>query len=162
MNLGSQECRDVVPVEVRSWELFAHELPDPFKDGRVSDVRTIGSLVSSAGEQRNELALGGDDDGPRIASLGEGAGLVLMRENRQLDRLQISRREVLADKGHKSADRTHGSVGSEAVLNSTTNEVAFEALVVGAADLLGGEDVSESKEAVVWVFEGRRDIVAFI
>jgi len=85
-----------------------------------------------------------------------------MRENRQLDRLQISRREVLAGKGHKSANRAHSGVGSEAALNSTTNEVAFEGLVVGVADLLGGEDVSENKEAVSGVFEGRLDIVAFI
>ena len=85
-----------------------------------------------------------------------------MRENRQLYRLQISRREVLAGKGHKSANRAHGSVGSEAALNSTTNGVACDILVVGVADLLGGEDVSERKEAVGGVFEGRLDIVTFI
>ena len=85
-----------------------------------------------------------------------------MRKNRQLDRLQISRQEVLADKGHESADRTHGSVGSEAALEGTTNRIAFEVLGVGVTDLLGTEDVSESKEAVIGVFEGRLDIVAFM
>ena len=85
-----------------------------------------------------------------------------MRENRQLDGLQVSRREVLADKGHKSADRAHGSFGSEAALNNTTNGVACDTLVVGVADLLGGENFSESKEAVSGVFEGRLDIVTFI
>ena len=88
--------------------------------------------------------------------------VILMRENGQLNGLQFSRGEVLAGEGHKYADRAHSGVRSEATLDSTMAWAVFEVPSVGASDLLGGEDASESKEAGFRILKGRGDIVALM
>lgn len=45
------------------------------------------------------------------------------------------------------------------MLDSTTQGLASNILVIGVAELLGGRDVLENKEAVRGVFEGRLGIM---
>ena len=99
---------------------------------------------------------------PESPPLDEGARLVLVVENGQLDRLLMACGEVLSYKGHKLAKTTDSETGHVAVFENAMNGIALSVLAVGVLDLVGGENASKVQETVVWELELRRYIVASI
>ena len=163
-NLGDvgEEVFKVVKIQIGIRELLLDQIPDPLEESGEGDVGATRSLVRPASEQRNKLTEGGDDQGSRIASFGEGAGVVLVRKDGHLERLHITGGEVLADERHKPGERADGGVGNEAMLENATNAIALEVRGVGVVELIGGEHASESKETVVGVLELGWDVDTFV
>ena len=67
----------VFEVEVGTGELGLDDVPQPVNWRTVRYVRSI-RWSRATGEEGNELATGIDDDGPRVASLGEWTGVIVM------------------------------------------------------------------------------------
>ena len=162
MSLVGKEGHEVFEIQVRTRELFAHELPDPFEEGGIGDVRAIRSFVRPTSKQRHEPAENFNDEGSGVASFGEGARLVLVIENGQLDRLLMAYGEVLSNKTHKLAQTIDSKTGHVAVFENAMNGIALSVLAVGVLDLVGGENASKLQETVVGELELRRYIVASI
>jgi len=136
----------IAKIQIGTGELLLDKVPDPLEGTGEGDIGTTCSLVCPAREQGNKFAGDRDDERSRVTSFGEGAGVVLVREDRNLKRLQIASGKVLADESHKSGERTDSGVGSEATFENATNGIALEVQCAWVVDLIGGEHASESKE----------------
>ncbi len=157
-----EECLKAIKVQISTGELLLNELPNPLEESSVGHVRAILQASRPACEQRNKLAGGGDDDRSGVAAPGEAAGVVLMREDGDLERLDIAGGEVLPPKGHESSERADGGVGAEAALDNVTDAIALQIQGVGIVDLIGGEHASEMKETIFGVLQLRQDIDTFV
>ena len=135
-------------MQISSRELLLDGNPDPLEGSTEGDIGATRSLVRPTSEHRNKPADGGDDERSRITSLGEGAGVVLMREDGHGERVHIAS-EVYADEGHKSGERSGSGVGSGATLGDATNETALEVQGAGVADIVDGEYAPGSRKAIL-------------
>lgn len=157
--LVGEEGGEVVEVQGSTRELVEHELPHPFKGSGICDIGPIGSLARSASEQANKLATGRDDERSRVALFGEGAGLVFVRQNGQLERFHITGGIVLAYEGCEPGQCANGSVGGGSALDNAANAISLE-VQVGVVKPVGSEHAAEGKYTIVGVREFGCDVSA--
>ena len=143
-------------VQVGTRELGLDDLPEPVHWRTKRDVRGIG-WTRATSEEGNELAVGVNDDRPRVPALTERTRVVVIGEDCCFHRIAAAKGEVKANMRLKSSQTTDCGERGEAAFYNVSHGVIIVVFVVGCADLFGGENASELEETFSWIIEiGRR------
>jgi hypothetical protein len=131
---------------------FDHVVPEPLHRGTVGDVGRVGR-PGTAGELGDEVVVGADDCSSRVPTSRERTGIVIIWEDRRLDRVEVAVEAVAAFVGLKSIETTDGSERRVAALDDESRGVALNVLAVRLLDVGGGENDFEQIHAIFGVIK---------
>lgn len=137
---------------------FDDVVPEPLHGSTVGDVGRVGR-PSTAGELGDDVVVGGDDCSSRVATSREWTGIVIIWEDRRLDRVEVAVEAVAALVGLETIETTNGSERCVAALEGESRRVAFNVLAVRFFDAGGGENDSEKIHAILGVIKLGGDII---
>ena len=131
---------------------FDDVVPEPLHGSTVGDVGRVGR-PSTTSELGDEVVVVADDCSSRVATSRERTGIVIIWENRRLDRVERAVEAVAAFVGLETIETTDGSERCVAALEDESRGVALNVLAVRLLDAGGGENDSEQIHAILGVIK---------
>jgi len=135
-------------VEVAARDLVLELLLDPPVGCKVRDIRLVGR-ASTAGEDADDTAVPGEDDGPGIARIRKPAAFLAVGHDGNLDGsvLDFVLGEVTGER-FKAVSATDGGPGGRTVLHDEEALVTVGFEVLGVSDLVVLDDTISLEETI--------------
>lgn len=138
-------------VEVAARVLALDLLLDPPVGGNVRDIRLLGS-APAAGEDSDDAAVPGEDDGPGIASIRKLAAFLVVGQDGDLDGGVLDAvLGVVAGEGFETVGATDGGPRGQPILHDEQALLTVDVEVLGVADLVVRDDAVGLEETILGV-----------